>query len=1212
MADLNSYEEVVQLGEDMEYPEGYNVVEIVGNGDSRQTRIWPTVTITGPTSLISDGTTVYAYEIKIFDPNADNPFYLGPNQFEAASVSSPQEMTVSNLIVRIHGVYEDQAKTKQVPPEYVVFTENKIAILDGWSADGADWDGLYLQQAWVEYDGQYGCAVEDGNQVAKRWWVRPGDDESVTERDVSGTLFLDPEGLHECTASEVPIPNGPGQHATTYVYYRPDGGEAGVAYLNAAWGGIPATTTSVVYAGAGASNISLELTPEPGSIGLHETSTLTAIARYSGGGPVTTGAGSFYVYKGGGQIIEARASFTSKSGEIETVYTSVNSSTGLRDSFSLAYPIIKITSITAIGGGFTWNGQAVIEGSSVTLVDQEFPEDTIPITVVYTWGGLATAKYRPGGVDKLDDKIYCGFRHRGHNVMCEITIGTGSAGKGSLSIQAVDSSLAYSESTTLILTAANQDGSAASAIDPPASLTLVDRTSSKNCSLGSTNVRFGTKTLSAVEGSVNSLTTFSVPYAPTSAASFTDIEFLSVHYTAKSINGTTVEINETFPITTGTLTCNYTAKGYGEATFNAGTTDGTAYVLARWAEADPDTETLTISASGSGADGNLSISPDDSSLGWAGQTTIRIAATDGAGAPGSGTVSLSNIYGSTPGSVTLGSKVLTDQKGSINGFKTFTIQYPTSVGSISGITFLGQSYSASSVEGTTVTISGEFPTVTGQVTLDYTAQGYAECTFSAPARDVTCYVTAEWSGADAQACTIDVSEDGGAGGIGISITADPPDLDIRAGSNATESILTVECTDVNGDPVLNGIGISYSFTPASQLNGTFVKPYNQSGELKGSYTAGLLTGELTITARYTSGTQTVQSDAKITIVKTDGGGGGGGEPELPSLTLLVEPSSVKLDEQAIVTATLYADGTPVGGRTVGFEIVPTEESNLPEIGTISFADITNSEGKATAVFRTYRDTDEPGSTTIRASALVNGTSVDTETTITILENPGEIIHKSLHITGELYPDRTLNKELSEGASVLSWGVAQFADEYWCVDLNPDADPKNAAKIHLPILSYIPAGARLKKIEVTGSAVWEPDDAWRDALTHEVDWTEAKAVDALVLWNWEYNSAITTKIYVGDKADPTIPIVGAQVFIAPEYIEFTDTTGFATFSRLPMGSHAVIITHPNYISSDEDGDITNDELFIAAYSQKEFRMNETLVDFTVNLEIELPLVKNPEG
>jgi len=1180
MADLNSYDEVIQVSEDMEYPEGYNSIEVYGGGDSRQERIFATVKITGPTSITSDGRTLAAFKIEVHDPNADNPFYVESNTTEEGSLIGPQEMTVQNWIINLHGVYEDQYKEKPIPFEYLTFDQNKIRILDGWSSSDVPldvtgkpkWQGLFYQQAWVEYDGQLSLSVEDGLQVTERWWVYSGDDERQTEKDVSGVLFIDSEGKRECTSSSVPIPNTYGKDAVTYVYFRPDSGESGTAYVNAAYDSVPAVASIVVYAGSGLDNISFSLQADPSTISLTETSDLIVSATTASGSPVVSGTGSFYVYKGGGNIVGSNPNFRIVTGEVEEVYTSYNETTSKRSDFSLSKPISKITSIVAVGGGFVWNGKATISGTSVSLVDQEFSADVIPITVTYNYGGYASAAYKPGGADKIDDKIYCGFTCGGHNALCEITIGeSSSSSSGSLSVTAEESSLAYNGTTSIIVTAENADGSAGTGT---VNLSVVN-----GGRVSSTSVNLGTKSFVGAEGSINSLTTFTLPYPIHSTNSISSISFLGDTYYAASINDTTVTITGNFGVTSGTLTCNYTAKGYGETVFTAPSSGGpkTCYIVGKWSTADPKTATVTVDSSVSSNTSTLSLSAEESTLGWAGNTNIIIKATNADGSPGIGTVYLSDINGSTPASVSLGTKVLLGQKGRITGTHTFTVDYPiASLGSINGISFLGNNYSASAIDGSTVTISGSFPVFIGDCQLNYTAAGYASAKFTAPSQDIDCYVTGTWAGADPQAVMITVDQD--------TETTTFPNIELKGDPLALNfgqrSIVTCTCKDSTGaDVSLSAITWTLIANPSLRdEDGVLTKPTDSNRS--GSFLAPSRIMSLTLAAHYKDRVTYEQIKSEVVFLVTDGSES---PPNNRSISLSASPSEVNIGEQSVVTATLTEDGDPKSGQLISWS------SNFQgNLSVVNYA--TNSNGESIA------HVTGDNSTIVKVTAA-NGSARAT-VNITIGGESEGTVH-TIHVSGTIpnHPMISLYTP-GEGSTVMVWGAASNADSNGGVYSRPVAGVTDVI-LDVPIPSaWLENGAKFPtSVETTSGTLYylpSTDAGWRSLNSINVGFPWSTLEE-------EEGSGHT--LYVGEALDPTRPIAGATVLVNGQ-TKVTDVAGKVTFESLPTGTLPVIITHPNYTPNNEDTLTTNDTYTVGPVvaGQRPYTLKAIDVDFTLSIRI----------
>jgi hypothetical protein len=545
--------------------------------------VFPTITISGPLTISSNGVDVAILTVTVYDPNSENPFLIQKNAFESCSVSGPQDFSTEYWITTINAAWEDETKTKPIPLTALTFRNNEVHISDDWTSPDAPagWKGLYRPEVYIEYDGYTTLDVEDGLQVSDRWWERPGDDENRTETDVSGLIFVDELATIENTTSQVPIPSATGQTTTVKFYYRPDAGEEGVAYMNAAYKGSSVMWPISVICGSFV-GASINMTAEPSTIAPGEKSLLTFTASDSNGGalygdvdnPVTV---HFFIQKGKGSITPASADLTRQTGLVEEVESSSTT------EFSVSNPIVKITGISVIGGGFTWNGQATISGTSVTLVDQTFPLSTCPLSITYDWGGSAKVFYTANG-DQDKDVVYVGGRIDSRaNTLCKIDISADAAGGDSsldLSISAENSSIASNASTSVTATAykngvAVRDGVAFSVVPQK----------------GSLNMSYNTNTITDESCSISDRKTTSTSYIPSSV---TSVKFLSVSYDIESVEGDTITLKgDGFPVASGTCEVTYVPTGLWKGTYNAGGGDYVAH-LNMVVEKNMRTATVTV------------------------------------------------------------------------------------------------------------------------------------------------------------------------------------------------------------------------------------------------------------------------------------------------------------------------------------------------------------------------------------------------------------------------------------------------------------------------------------------------------------------------------------------------------------------------------------------------------------------------------------------
>lgn len=592
MATLNSYKEVVQVGEDMEYPDGYNCVEITGTGDERTLRVFPKIAITGPVTMSSDGKTLAQITVNIYDPNVSNPFRLDPHQFEEVTPSDPLTLTVSNWITTLHGVWEDAEKTRQVPPEYIIWKEDQIQISDRWKSSDAPavWSGFYSQRAYVEYDGQYTMTVADGKQTKDRWWDAPAAD-TDDDTSVTGLIFLDDKGLYECTSGAIGIPNTTGQTTTLYFWYRPDEGDDGTAYINVEWAESTAAHTIEVTRGSYV-GCSLTLTPDPSSLpaGVAAESVCTFEAYDRNGYPLLGATVDFYVQSGGGHFIEGDDVPIEEVTDQDEEQNSDN-----KTQVNMSHPILRVNSIEVIGTStFVWNGQCTISKNKITLIDQQFDDtnNITPLTINYDWGGQCNAIYKSSTASKVGDEIIVGATLGGGvNTLATITISEQTGGP-SLNIDAISGSLTAGGSTPVVATGEDSEGNA---IRSGIVFSVVPSGG------GTLSMAYDRGAITGETGSISDRKTCSVQYTIDSVQK---VVFEGDEYTVGSFEGNTITISGDFGVAEGNVTVDYTPKGKWTGTYTCPATvtePFTAYLNAFYSDSggeDLATDTVDIEGGG--------------------------------------------------------------------------------------------------------------------------------------------------------------------------------------------------------------------------------------------------------------------------------------------------------------------------------------------------------------------------------------------------------------------------------------------------------------------------------------------------------------------------------------------------------------------------------------------------------------------------------------
>jgi len=660
MATVNNYNEVTQLSESMEYPDGYNYVEITGTGDERVEKVFPTIDLTGPSTMDSDGETFGTLTCRIKDTNSDNPFYLETiegESIEEVSLSKTNYFQTQYWITSLIGVYEDEAKLYQVPASYLEFEENRVHIKDGWRSHDAPsgWDlyGFYHTKCYVEYEPQQTVAVSVGQQTDDKWWEHMGTDEAydkaeaadTTEKNDDGTsvatgkLYFKEDTGYQCRSGLIPIPNAKGQETSVNFYFLPEEGDSGVAYINAEWASgtddWPITVGRGDYEGC-----SLTLTPEPASLKPKEKSIVTFTASDADGAPITGETAYFYIQAGNGNIYPGSATLV-RTSNVEEEVTSSTSTT-----FSLSNPIIKIRSIEVVGSsGFEWNGKATISGTSVTLDTtddaQDFGSSTMPLKVEYDWGGKCTFEYTANNT-KDNDKIYLGAvmgKDSDYNALCSIDIDDGAAEitSPSLTISAEPGTIEQGAESvvTCICYDVDDQGTEDTSDDVSFGVTSgITYTLTPN--KGTLTMKADNTAITDEAGSISDSKTISVNYPIKSVSKVT---FQGNTLTVSNFEGNTIVVSQDMGVASGTAYVDYVPYGINKGTYTAINEDYTVIVTAKY---DSESEGKLMDSCeivvgegdpAKGVDGEvgLSLTADPSSLTVGETSTVTATLTNEAG-----------------------------------------------------------------------------------------------------------------------------------------------------------------------------------------------------------------------------------------------------------------------------------------------------------------------------------------------------------------------------------------------------------------------------------------------------------------------------------------------------------------------------------------------------------------------------------------------------
>jgi len=568
---MEPFENVIQLEESIEYPDGYNVITVTGTGDVRSEQIFSRVSVIGPATLGSAGE-IGTCSVSITDINSANPFEYTSEE-ESASASSPYEASASKYIVLISGVWEvgsSQAdKDHAIPLDMVVFEGTKIHISEEFVsalAPAGYGTGLVNKSVWVEYIGCSSVAMATGAQTEDDWWdhlgAAPPTDES-DPTDVGGAFYADSAGQYVIDDNAIPIPNTTGQTVTVPVYFKAKAGANGTATINAAYDGIDDAWRITI--GMGGNGFSVNVTATPSSIPAGTSSIVELRCRDAGGAAIIGETAEFDIISGGGSLQGSTALLE----RVNDITEEVTSSSFT--SLSLGYPVINITSITA--PAWTWDGTYEIdESGAVTFVGNPLPFNEYPVTVVYDYGGYACCTYTAAADATLDSTIYISGRVGATNGLAAITIcATSLSDYGTITITPTPATIAKSGTSDLLIVACTDT-------DAPAegSITLG---AGPYGSTAPRAVALTTEAIVAGAGTIQDRRTVTVDYP---IVSVTSVTFLGTDYAVESFAGKTITLTEagSLPVVSGTAEVNYTAGGIARAVYTAANRDYYAFITA--------------------------------------------------------------------------------------------------------------------------------------------------------------------------------------------------------------------------------------------------------------------------------------------------------------------------------------------------------------------------------------------------------------------------------------------------------------------------------------------------------------------------------------------------------------------------------------------------------------------------------------------------------
>lgn len=416
---MPNWNEVIQVGDEISYPDGFNQITVEGTGDegSLKTSRYPSISITAsPANMSSDGiaTSIITASVTDYD---DLEFYRVQELVEDITSTSLIEVAVGKYIVAIEGtlstleemgIYEYDGSTDingkpipgaklQVDPFKPFYRQRiKLAV-----TRVAGQTSRYL----VIYKGVAATTFNVGAENTTWYPIEefPPVDPPWTPTNPSepgGTIlpslcpFGSPGLVPGTWVESTQISGG---YERDFVEFMPDRGSAGVATVNVNYKGYKNSVRITVADGDPLGDASIRLQAEPSSIEIRKEDSVVecvvVTADNTDPGPVGVTFDLYsspappewgnVVWKGGR---EATLGLVTKS--VET-----NSSDNL--TISVNYLIDAVLDIVAVPEPtdtwtWTWNNTCVIEGTMIHLSEgNELPLDATPVEVKCRVKGVA-------------------------------------------------------------------------------------------------------------------------------------------------------------------------------------------------------------------------------------------------------------------------------------------------------------------------------------------------------------------------------------------------------------------------------------------------------------------------------------------------------------------------------------------------------------------------------------------------------------------------------------------------------------------------------------------------------------------------------------------------------------------------------------------------------------------------------------------------------
>lgn len=428
-----AFDEVIQLDESVEYPEGYNAIVVEGTGDEGGIEMFVKVRITvTPASITADGEAAFGIMAEVFDPSNPTAIECHPITEET---SAPDQWYVEtgSLIKSLTGVwYSEGNNVKGDEITNLVKTYDQGGTIIEFSSP------LDRPLLIIEYIGNDGVSFDTSNPLLE---FQNREDSEFELPSISGEFKPVPpimvDDIYDPDVSDEQ------NYAKVYTTFVPAYDQNGIGYITAKWRN--GYATALINVIGGPATFDIDIKADPSAIPTYSHSKIMLTVTQSGE-PVSGKSVTFSIWDGGEHGYIRPTTTTLKSEEsVEEVTTSKDFST-MTSYLNVANPIISITKIMCLSQNVTAYASVDPDDRTRINFDPAFGFEEVICEVTYEYGGVAFTFFYSNGeptedpVTQIDNPVIIRGACEGRDKVCSVTVTPGSDKRG-LTIAADPSSL---------------------------------------------------------------------------------------------------------------------------------------------------------------------------------------------------------------------------------------------------------------------------------------------------------------------------------------------------------------------------------------------------------------------------------------------------------------------------------------------------------------------------------------------------------------------------------------------------------------------------------------------------------------------------------------------------------------------------------------------------------------------------------------------------